>query len=182
MMPFHEFFILHKYFGIFSLFIFKSSKLKSHFSQNNSNKIIIIFAIPDDRRRGDAERVRHDRQRPWQASEAVPAPDLRYDPLPSEQQGCQGPAAGGRPHLSHRRHHEDVQRGEADGALGGRPLRVPGRGVPRGPGLHPRRTQGHRQRHRHDQDEPAHQRLAAQVNCCGILSICCTLTKKLFFS
>ena len=50
-----------------------------------------------------------------------------------------------------------VRRGEAAGAPGRGAVRVPGRGVPGGPGLHPGRAQGHRQCHRHDAHDAAHQ-------------------------
>ena len=38
----------------------------------------------------------------WHSGEALPAPDLWYHPLEAEQQGSQGPPAGGRPHITHR--------------------------------------------------------------------------------
>ncbi len=62
--------------------------------------------------RSDAERVRNSRERAGQESEAVPASDLRYDPLASQQQVCEGPTAGCRPHLPHCRRHENVSRGK----------------------------------------------------------------------
>jgi hypothetical protein len=46
----------------------------------------------------------------------------------------------------------------------GCPVRVPGRRVSRGVGLYPGRPQGHRQRHRDDQDDAAHQGPAAQAH------------------
>jgi hypothetical protein len=46
----------------------------------------------------------------------------------------------------------------------GCPVRVPGRRVPRGVGLYPGRPQGHRKRHRDDQDDAAHQGPAAQAH------------------
>jgi hypothetical protein len=46
----------------------------------------------------------------------------------------------------------------------GCPVRVLGRRVSRGVGLYPGRPQGHRKRHRDDQDDAAHQGPAAQAH------------------
>jgi len=58
--------------------------------------------------RRDAERLWHDRQRTGQAGEALPATDLRNHFVATQQQIGQGSSASCRPHLSHRRRHEDL--------------------------------------------------------------------------
>lgn len=60
---------------------------------------------------GDAERLRHRRQRPGEARQALPAADLRYGAVASQQQVGQSAPAGRRPHLPHGRGHEDLPGG-----------------------------------------------------------------------
>ena len=101
------------------LFQFLPSGLVGCHRGKDCKPFYFFFSGTNHRGRGDAERIRHNREQPGQAGEAVPAPDLRHHPLAAEQQVGQGAPAGRRPHLQDCRRHEDLPGGEAHGPSGG---------------------------------------------------------------
>ena len=64
---------------------------------------------------GDAKRFWYGRERPGEASEALPSADLWYDPVASQQQVGQGAPAGRGPDLAYRHRHEDLPGGGCTG-------------------------------------------------------------------
>lgn len=60
----------------------------------------------------DAEWLWHSGKRPWEAGKTLPASDLRYSAVASEQQVSQSPSTGCRPDLPHSRGHENMSGGE----------------------------------------------------------------------
>ena len=109
-------------------------------------------------------RLRHRPGLPGRAGQALPAPGGGHGQVAPEQQGGQGAPAGRRPGRPGRARHGGLRRRQAAGPLGGRPVRVPGRGVSGRAGVGSGGPGRHRGRHRHGPVRAAHPGPAAPAD------------------